>query len=158
MTESNHDPQTSSDADDALLAALTDALQAVDPVPDHVVAAASAAFSWRTVDAELAELSFDSAEQPLGVRGVDVNRQLTFRSTDLEIELMVTAAESRRLVGQLVPPDVAEIELVSAGSERSVSSDHLGRFAFDGLVDGPARLVVRSTGPATAVQTEWMLF
>ena len=40
--------------------ALARAVQAIEPVPADVVAAAKASFTWRTIDAELAELTFDS--------------------------------------------------------------------------------------------------
>jgi len=144
--------------DDVLADALAQVFAAIDPVPDHVSAAARAAFTWRTIDAELAELAFDSADQPLGVRGGEVNRQLTFRSASVEIELMVTEADARQLVGQLIPPDVAGIELVSGDDSAMVDSDRLGRFTFDHLPSGPARLVVRDADGAVLVQTDWLLF
>jgi len=143
--------------DDQLADALSQVFAAVDPVPDHVSAAARAAFTWRTIDAELAEFAFDSADQPLGVRGGDVNRQVTFRSPSVEIELMITEADARHLVGQLIPPDVVGIELVSGDARATVDSDHLGRFTFDQLPSGPARLVVRGADGVVLAQTDWLL-
>lgn len=143
--------------DDQLADALAQVLAAVDPVPEHVSAAARAAFTWRTIDAELAELAFDSAAQSLGVRSGEINRQVTFRSASVEIELMITESEARRLVGQLIPPDVAGIELVSGDDSATVDSDHLGRFTFDQLPAGPARLVVRGVDGAVLAQTDWLL-
>ena len=46
--------------DDELLAALGRALQAQEVVPDAVLEAAKGAYAWRTIDAELAALTFDS--------------------------------------------------------------------------------------------------
>ena len=37
------------------------ALRTAEPVPDRVIAGARAAWTWRTIDEELAELVFDSA-------------------------------------------------------------------------------------------------
>ena len=75
MNPTTHDP------DDRLLAELAAALDAADPVPARVLDAAKESFTWRTIDAELAELVFDSAEQQLaGVRGIDGTRQVTFQT------------------------------------------------------------------------------
>src|SRR5258705_49296 len=67
----------------------------MDPVPQLLSDGARAAFTWRTVDAELAELMRDSAEaeEEAGslVRGGHGPRQLSFESPRLGIELEVTA-------------------------------------------------------------------
>ena len=47
--------------DDALLAALRRIPRHADPVPGPVLEAARGSFTWRTIDAELAELAYDSA-------------------------------------------------------------------------------------------------
>ncbi|MET0326995.1 MAG: hypothetical protein ABW219_17400, partial [Ilumatobacteraceae bacterium] len=60
--------------DDELQAVLARALRTVDPVPDHVLAGARAAWTWRTIDEELAELVFDSAAELTGVRSEDTAR------------------------------------------------------------------------------------
>ena len=44
------------------------ALREADPVPEHVLAAARGAWTWRTIDQELADLVFDSATELSGVR------------------------------------------------------------------------------------------
>ena len=85
----------------------------LDPVPQLLEDAARAAFTWRTVDAELAELMRDSAEaaseEEAGVlvRGRHGPRQLSFESPQLGIELEVTETgpRERRLAGQLLPPE-----------------------------------------------------
>jgi hypothetical protein len=53
-----------SERDEALLARLQKVFDLVDPVPPSVVEAARAAYSWRRIDAELAELLGDSATDP----------------------------------------------------------------------------------------------
>ena len=53
--------------DDDLLRELGRVVTAADPVPPEVIAAAKASFTWRTIDAELAELAFDSLLDDEGV-------------------------------------------------------------------------------------------
>ena len=144
--------------DDELLALLGQALAAADPPPAHVLDGARAAYTWRTIDAELAELVFDSARELTGVRSEDVNRQVTFEAPGIEIEVMVIDDETRRLVGQLIPPTESKIELVSDDSVSSMTTDHLGRFSFDDVAPGPVRLVVKGEDDRPLVQTEWVLF
>ena len=67
-------------SDDDLLELVGRALRAADPVPDRVIDGARAAWTWRTIDEELAELVFDSAAELTGVRSEDTARQLTFRA------------------------------------------------------------------------------
>jgi len=43
-----------------------------------VIEGARAAWTWRTIDQELAELVFDSAGELTGVRSEDTARQLTY--------------------------------------------------------------------------------
>ncbi len=144
--------------DDELLALVGRAIEASDPVPDLVLDGARAAFTWRTIDTELAELVFDSAHELSGVRSEDVNRQVTFQAPGVEIEVMVIESGSRRLVGQLVPPGAVTVELVSGDTVQSATTDRLGRFTFDELAPGPVRLVVLDTEGERVVQTEWVLF
>ncbi len=90
------------------------ALARHDPVPDDVVEAAKGSYSWRTIDAELAELAYDSTADatPLaGVRGVARTRTLSFEAPDLTVEVEVEEAGARTVTGQLVPPQPATVEL-----------------------------------------------
>ena len=118
--------------DDALQELLGLALRQADPVPEHVLAAARGAFTWRTIDQELADLVFDSATELMGVRDHGGTRQLTFQAPGLEIEVMVADPDTRRLVGQLVP---ARSDNRAPGRHRNSleqESDRFGRFTFDG--------------------------
>ncbi len=145
--------------DEQLLARLMAALDAADPLPEAVIDAAKASFTWRTIDAELAALVFDSASEELvGVRGAEVARQMTFRTPGVEIELVVVSETSRRLVGQLVPPQAAEIELHHEDVTRTVQSDNLGRFTFQDVPTGSVRLTCKlKADDATLIQTEWVI-
>ena len=143
-------------SDDELVEAIKTGLEQTDPVPMSAVEAAKAAFTWRTIDAELAELVYDSAETGLvGVRGEGA-RQVTFRSPGVEIEVMVTDERERRIVGQLVPPQQATVEALTSGGIREQGSDSLGRFSFEGIVPGPVKLSVETADGGTVV-TEWTI-
>jgi hypothetical protein len=144
-------------SDDQLLAQLAAALYAVDPAPEHVLNAARAAFTWRTIDAELAALVFDSAvEDLLGVRSAETPRQLTFSTPGFEVELIILSDTTRRIIGQLVPPQAAEIMLHHETGETVVRSDGLGRFAIDDVPVGSVRITCRLEGEdGPVVQTEW---
>jgi hypothetical protein len=145
-------------SDDELLALVGRALRTADPVPDEVREGARAAWTWRTIDEELATLVFDSAAELTGVRSEDTSRQLTFRAPGMEIEVMVVDDATRRLVGQLVPPGAFTVTLLAGDAEVPQATDRLGRFAFDDVAPGPVRLVVADPDGTAVVTTEWVLF
>jgi hypothetical protein len=144
--------------DDALQALLGQALRTAEPVPDKVFAGARAAWTWRTIDEELAELVFDSASELTGVRSEDTARQLTFRSPGVEIEVMVVDDVSRRIVGQLIPPGDFAVRLAVADELLEVSTDRLGRFTFEAVAPGPVRISIVDPDGTPIVSTEWVLF
>jgi hypothetical protein len=146
--------------DDHLIEELAAAIAAGDPVPAEVNAAAKASYTWRTVDAELAELVYDSAVEELaGVRSAEgTARQVTFRAPGVEIEIAILSVGTRRLVGQLVPPQRADVELRWGSESRTVPSDELGRFTFDDVPVGPISLRCSfGEEDAPVIQTDWML-
>jgi hypothetical protein len=140
-----------------------------DPVPDALVRAAEGAFAWRGVDAELAELAFDSLadrERLALVRGGDEPRLLTFHAADLTIELEVlpagaehvlAAGVEHRLIGQLLPPGSARVQVRHPEGVLEVEADELGRFAAERVSAGPVSLRCQQTGSGAApVVTEWV--
>jgi hypothetical protein len=143
--------------DEQLLVALRAALDGVDPVPDTVVAAGRDAFAWRTIDAELAALSYDSLlddKELAGVRaGGESARMLTFEAHQLTVEVEV---EHGRLIGQLVPPQSGEVEVRHAGGSLTVQADEIGRFVAEPVARGPFSLRCR-TASATAIVTDWIV-
>lgn len=156
----DNSPTTADDSpfEGELLALVGRAIDAADPVPERVLEGARGAFTWRTIDTELAEMVFDSTQELSGVRSEDVNRQVTFQAPGVEIEVMVIESGGRRLVGQLIPPAAMTIELVASDAVSAVDSDRLGRFTFDDIAPGPVRLVVLGADGERVVQTEWVLF
>ena len=144
-------------ADTELLARLGEALRAADPVPGHVLAAARGAVAWRTIDQDLADLVFDSSAELTGVRDLNAARQLTFRSDDIEIELMVVDSTQRRLVGQIVPAMATTVRLEGTETQVEQIADRFGRFSFDAVQTGPVRITVPGAVGGRAITTDWML-
>jgi hypothetical protein len=150
---------TEDNLDAALESELRRAGELFDPVPAELVRDAVAAFEWRTLDAELAALVFDSlAERDLMVvRGSAQPRLFAFEAHGLTIELEVTGvAPARRFVGQLAPAAHSEVEIHCAGSLTIAAVDDLGRFAADVTGAGPFRLRCRAPDSGDAVVTEWV--
>ncbi|MDA0166633.1 hypothetical protein OM076_40605 [Solirubrobacter ginsenosidimutans] len=145
------------DSDAITEAALRALISRVDPVPPLLNEAARGAFTWRTVDAELADLLRDSADEEAGavlVRGGSGPRQLSFESPRLgiELEVVATGPRERRLEGQLLPPASALVTLERPGEDGlSVQADELGRFSLDGLRAGVVRLHVALRGAQIAI-------
>ncbi|MGH9279625.1 MAG: hypothetical protein ACRD12_16180 [Acidimicrobiales bacterium] len=149
------------DADDvALLEELREAGR-LDVPSAESIAAAKSSFVWRTLDAELAELVYDSVleESALAVvRSSQPPQLLTFEAPALTIEIeAATSGTRRRLVGQLVPPQPGRIEVRHSGGTVTVDADEMGRFTADDLTPGPVSLRYYSAGTSVGVTTDWVL-
>jgi hypothetical protein len=146
--------------DAALLDELRDAGR-LDAPSAEMIAAAKSSFVWRTLDAELAELVYDSVleESALaGVRSSQPPQLLTFEAPALTIEIEAAATGSRRrLVGQLVPPQPGHVEVRHTGGTVTVDADEMGRFTADDLTPGPVSLRCYGIGESVGVTTDWVL-
>lgn len=146
------------ETDNTLLAELRALAAQCDPIPPEAIAAARSAIAWRTMDAELAELTDELSSDPqlTGVRSVDTPALLTFESAALTVELEVRpTATGRRLIGQLVPPSRGEVVVRHRGGTSTVAADEVGRFTVDDLPAGPASL--RCSAGSALVETDWFL-
>ncbi len=149
------------DAD--LLAELGQMISHVDPIPPELLATAEASLILHTIDADLAALTYDSAVDSGGmtlVRGAPATRMLTFESSGITVELEAVAAGARRrLVGQLVPPQAALVEVRHRGGVLPADADDLGRFVTADIEPGPVSLRCRVQGATdrVVVDTEWFL-
>jgi hypothetical protein len=142
--------------DIGLLSAVGEMFDEVDPVPPEVVQAGYAAFTWRTIDAELAELAEDSRLAGAGsVRGTDT-RLLTFEAPSVNVVVEVTEiGDRRKLVGQLIPACSDTLRIEHPAGATTVTVDEQGLFSADALPAGPARVALNTPGGG-AVITSWV--
>jgi hypothetical protein len=128
--------------DEELLAALQEALRAREAVPPEFVEAAKNAFAWHSIDAELAQLTYDSSrdsdyEPSVRAEAASI-RALTFTSAHLTIELEVTQDS---LLGQIIPAQAGVIKIQPRdGAETEFPADEIGCFSVRPIPTGPFRL------------------
>lgn len=139
--------------DEETLVALREAVRAGQAVPAEFVEAGKSAFAWHNIDAELAQLTYDSTRDldraPAIRTEAATIRALTFTSAHLTIELEVTLD---RLVGQVVPAQAATIKVLQPrpDAEISVAADEIGCFSIHPIPAGQFRLQCRTV---TGVET-----
>lgn len=138
--------------DDELLRELRDALQ--EPaVDERHIRAAQAAFTWRTVDADLEILALETDLAPAAeVRGSSaVPRTFTFHGERLSVEIEI---DGDGVVGQLTPPGPARVTLLTAdGPQAATDADEVGCFSLPPPPPGPMRLDCQRG--ADRFLTEW---
>ena len=144
------------DDDDELLAALGEAIRAREEVPEWFVETGKNAYAWHNIDAELAQLTYDSSRDRDAVAMVRSEaasiRALTFTSTQLSIELEVTAGS---LVGQIIPPQAGTLEVHTTAGVASSPVDEIGCFSVTPIPNSPFRLRCRTEDGAD-VLTGWI--
>jgi len=143
--------------DERLLVALSEAMKARQVVPSWFVETGKNAFAWHNIDAELAQLTYDSYEdqrEPALMRSETASiRALTFTSDHLSLELEVTETS---LLGQIIPPGAGVLEIHTRAGEISTTEvDEVGCFAVDPIPESPFRLRCRSAD-GTDVLTGWI--
>ena len=145
--------------DEQLLAALRESMRARQAVPDEFVEMGKSAYTWHNIDAELAQLTYDSGREQdrdvaAGVRSETASiRALTFTSAHFSLELEVTESS---LLGQIIPPRAGTIETQTrAGATTTAPVDEIGCFAVDPIPASPFRLRCRIADGAD-VLTGWI--
>ncbi|WIV58126.1 hypothetical protein [Amycolatopsis nalaikhensis] len=142
--------------DEELLDQLRAAAAQADPVPDLVLRQARAALSTRELDAELAELAFDTDLAEAGaVRAAgDEVRLLSFESPRVSVELQVEYTDGRVVLRGLVTGATGDAVIEVSGEHHTRPIDDDGWFTATGLPRGATR--VRLTTPdGTVVTTGW---
>ena len=148
-------------ADEQLLAELRSIRRRLEPVPPSLVAAAKAAFSWRSVSRAIAGLEWDSAvdddDDLARVRDGGPERRLRFRGPDHVIELTVTG-NNRTLAGRVDPPFAGTVVLRHPdGVTLSASVNQFGQFFFDAVRRGAVSLrPVPADRTLADFETEWV--
>jgi hypothetical protein len=142
--------------DEQLMAALGEAIRARRAVPDWFVETGKSAYAWHNIDAELAQLTYDSSrdtERAAVVRSENASiRALTFASPHLRLELEVSG---NSLLGQVIPPQAGTLETHTKAGVTTSHVDEIGCFAVDPIPDSPFRLRCRMTD-GTDVLTGWI--
>ncbi len=143
--------------DERLLAALGEAIKARQAVPSWIVETGKNACAWHTIDAELAQLTYDSNEdrrEAAVMRSETASiRSLTFTSAHLSLELEVT---ENSLLGQIIPPRGGALEIQTrANGAGTTEVDEIGCFSVDPIPDSPFRLRYRAPD-GTDVLTGWI--
>jgi hypothetical protein len=138
--------------DEELLAALREALREERDVPPQFLESARAVFTWHSIDAELAALTYDSLSAA-GTRTQHAAiRELTFVTSELTISVQVT---ERSLHGQVVPPQRGRLEVhVRDGSPHVLDLDEHGWFAVSPVPRTAFRLLFSTDSGARAL-TDW---
>lgn len=141
--------------DEVLLAALRSALaDSRGAAAARTAADARAAFSFRTMEQELAALVSDSALAPgmaAAGRAATPTRTLVFASRGTSVELEVVDGD---IVGQVAPPASGALVLEAADGHRTqVVADELGCFSTSST-GGLLRLHVPTE--AGVVVTDWV--
>lgn len=132
--------------DEQLLAALREALGADENVPPEFIELGKNAYAWHNIDAELAQLTYDSIHEPeeaLSLRAEAASiRALTFTSAHLTIELEVSEDS---VLGQVIPAQPGVIEIQGReGTTATTEADEVGCFLIRPIPDSPFRLRFRT--------------
>jgi len=144
--------------DEQLLVALREARRARQAVSAKFVQAAKAAYAWHNIDAELAQLTYDSQRDDarnMIVRSETASvRALTFTSASVTIELEVAG---HSVLGQVSPAREGTVEAqTSAGTFMTVPVDEIGCFSVDPKPASPFRLRCRTLDGVDVV-TGWIM-
>jgi hypothetical protein len=146
--------------EEELLAELQAALRAEQKVPHALVDAGKGVWAWRSMDAELAALTYDSAleamvEQLVATRSEAATlRSLTYASQSLTIELEVTRDA---LLGQVQPAQSADAEVITRdGAVTPVHVDEVGWFMVRPAPRSPFRIACTTRDGSIKVMTPWI--
>ena len=157
------DPVDADPVDADVVGELRELAARIDPVPAELLTAADAGFILRTLDAELARLTYDSAVDAgslVAVRSVGTVRMLSFEAPGITVEVEAVEVDGRRrLVGQVVPARPGVVEVRFPGGVVTTTADEMGRFVAAGIEPGPVSLRC-SVGPSSdpvLVDTDWFL-
>ena len=142
--------------DDTLMDALREAIRAREAVPTWFVETGKSAYAWHNIDAELAQLTYDSERDQRMVTTTRSEtasiRALTFTSARLSIELEVSEDS---LLGQILPPQVGTLEIHTTTGIDNTTVDEIGIFAVEPIPNGSFRLRYR-TPNGVDVMTGWI--
>lgn len=110
-----------------------------DRLPDSVLEGAKWVHEWLNMEAELAELTFDSSDnlELAGARSMGPLRELTFVSGHLTIELEIEpGGRTVEISGTIDPPVAGKMQVVVGGEVFGAAIGPDGSFAISGVANG----------------------
>ncbi|HSZ39338.1 MAG TPA: hypothetical protein VK817_05215 [Trebonia sp.] len=139
-----------------LLTQVKDMFETADPMPRDLPERIHFALALRDLEAELARFADTGEEPAAAARGAEESWTVTFDSDSLTIMIRVDANPdgSARVDGWLAPPQPHQVEIRRADCSVSVAADNLGRFVFDSVPRGTARLIVHPVRPGSGEDAE----
>ncbi len=144
-------------AQDARLLERLGAALGPDPLPEGLHRRLDGLLALRDLDRELLELLQGAAPELAGMRGpVDLPGRLAFELGNGSVSVELTI-ERDQLHGQVLAGNVVEVTLDRLGGQSRIAAvQALGRFSFEDLAPGPARLRLRG-GETRSLTTDWFL-
>lgn len=144
--------------DDQLTEALREAQRARLAVPAWFTEMGKSAFAWHDVDAELAQLTYDSVgdhREALAMRSEPASiRALTFTSAHVSLQFEVNGDS---LLGEVIPAQAGVLEIhTKAGPAATAEVNEIGCFEIDPIPVAPFRLRYRAPD-GTDVTTSWIV-
>jgi hypothetical protein len=138
--------------DDRLLTEIARLYERVDPMPADLVDRIGFMLTLADMEIELARLTVES-RVPVGARGEERARTVTFSSDSLTVMVMITptADGECRIDGWIAPGAAIRVELRSGRGGYDVIADADGRFDFADVPCGLVQLVFHPT-PDVEVQ------
>jgi hypothetical protein len=129
-----------------------------DPVPPEVTRYAREAYALRTLDTELADITWDSwVDEPVTTRGSG-SRLLTFGpvgAQDTQLHVEVVGGETGfEVTGLIEPAGAREIEVIWRGGSVNCPVDEAGRFTAD--LPNVRSLRLRLRGDGSSLATGWV--
>jgi len=148
------------DRERRVLAALDEALEIEEPLPEHLVCQAEASYTWRTFDAELLELLVDSASDELTVvREQQLQRFMVFGTGErgVHFECSWTPDAGFELTGFVVPAGAYQVRAEQPPDELVAETDGSGQFRITGARAETTRLTIRAVPGDELMVTPWFV-
>lgn len=143
-------------SDEALLAAIADLYGDADPVPDGLVERIQFEITLDALRAEVATLTqLDLTVSGARSASTEAARTITFSAESVTTMVTITRQPDGvvRVDGWAVPGSGVGVEVLLADGSRRTDADEDGRFVFDGLPTGLAKLAVHTVDAAGAPHT-----
>ena len=137
-----------------MLNMLRQGIELLHPEPDSLVTLASSLYLLRTLDGDLAQMTYDSLrDETVSVRSVGVlPRVMSFESESITFEFEINERD-RSITGQVIPDIEGQIILVHTAGEKILPLDAVGSFHFGDIPKGPIRLRLVNNDETIATTT-----